>query len=147
MFFYYCNLLPNSCIIWAMVWENRLLHTRKQRRRSAAQLISAFVFATQIVQSLYYLNPKFQASSHLLLQYSPVCVRPGWKPRRPVFSQRGSFSLWEMSTSRWRLVCSVVLFFSPLAILRRWFFCNSYLNVTWSRCFMSYHIAYSDVSC
>ena len=26
----------------------------------------AFVFATWIVQSLYFLNPKFQASSHLL---------------------------------------------------------------------------------
>ena len=31
-----------------------------------AKLISAFVFATQIVQSLYFLNLKFQASSHLL---------------------------------------------------------------------------------
>ena len=30
-----------------------------------AKLISAFVFTTQIVQFLYYLNPKFQASSHL----------------------------------------------------------------------------------
>ena len=28
-----------------------------------AKLISAFVFATRIVQSLYFLNPKFQASS------------------------------------------------------------------------------------
>ena len=25
-------------------------------------------------------NPKFQASSHLLWQYSPVCVGPGQKP-------------------------------------------------------------------
>ena len=31
-----------------------------------AQLISAFVFAIRIVQSIYNLNPKFQASSHLL---------------------------------------------------------------------------------
>ena len=45
-----------------------------------AKLISAFVFATQIVQSLYFLNPKFQASCHLLWLYSPVCVRPGRKP-------------------------------------------------------------------
>ena len=71
------------------------LHMRKQRLRSAsrlpAKLISAFVFATQIVQSLYFLNPKFQASSHLLWQYSPVCVRPGRKPRRAVFSQRGPY--------------------------------------------------------
>ena len=36
------------------------------------------------------LNPKFQASSHLVWLYSLVCVGPGRKPRRPVFSQRGS---------------------------------------------------------
>ena len=54
------------------------------------KLVSAFVFATRIVQSLYFLNPKFQASSHLLCVYSLVCVRPGRKPRRPVFSERGS---------------------------------------------------------
>ena len=41
--------------------------------------------------TLYYLNPKFQASSHFLWPYSPVCVGPGRKPRRPVFSQRGSY--------------------------------------------------------
>ena len=29
------------------------------------KLISAFVFATRIVQYLYFLNAKFQASSHL----------------------------------------------------------------------------------
>ena len=56
-----------------------------------AKLISAFVFATRIVQSLNFLNTTFQASSHLLWLYSLVCVRPGQKPRRPVFSQRGSF--------------------------------------------------------
>ena len=43
------------------------------------KLISAFVFATRIVQSLYFLNPKFQASSHLLSLYSLVCVGPGRK--------------------------------------------------------------------
>ena len=51
----------------------------------------AFVFATWIVKSLYFLNMKFQASSHLVWLYSPVCVGPGRKPRRPVFSERGSF--------------------------------------------------------
>ena len=45
-----------------------------------AKLISAFVFAIQIVQSLFYLNPKVQASSHLQWLYSPVCVGPGRKP-------------------------------------------------------------------
>ena len=64
---------------------------RKQRHRSAAQLISALVFIAQIVKSLFFLYTKFQASSHLLWLYSPVCVGPGRKPRSPVFSQRGSF--------------------------------------------------------
>ena len=50
-------------------------------------------FAIRIVQSLYYLNSKFQASNHLLSQYSLVCVGPGRKPRRPVFSQRGSYEV------------------------------------------------------
>ena len=45
-----------------------------------AKLISAFVFATRIVQFLFYLNPKFQASSLLLKLYKPVCVRPVRKP-------------------------------------------------------------------
>ena len=56
-----------------------------------AKLISAFVFAIGIVQSLYYIHPKFQASNHLRWLYKPVCVGPGRKPRRPVFSQRGSY--------------------------------------------------------
>ena len=58
-----------------------------------AKLISAFVFATRIVQPLYFLNLKFQVSSHLQWLYSPVCVGPDRKPRRPVFSKRGLFSI------------------------------------------------------
>ena len=68
------------------------LPMRKQRRRTA-KLISAFVFATRIVHFLFLLNPKFQASMLLLGLYMSVCVRPGWKPRRPVFSRRGSLIL------------------------------------------------------
>ena len=48
------------------------------------QLISAFVFATTIVHPLNFLNPKFQASNHLLLLYSPICVGPGQKHQRQV---------------------------------------------------------------
>ena len=63
----------------------------ENRRRSVtAKLISAFVFATRIVEFLFYLNPKFQVSSSFLSLYRPVCVGPGRKPRRPVFSRRGS---------------------------------------------------------
>ena len=73
-----------------------------------AKLISDFVFATKIVQSLYFLNPKFQTSNHHLWLYSPVCVRPGRKPRRPVFSERGSnfqtptnFTVNTLSHTKW----------------------------------------------
>ena len=59
------------------------------------------IFAIPIVQSLYYLHPKFQVSSDLLWLYRPVCVGPGRKPRRPVFSQRGSncFISWKQDVS------------------------------------------------
>ena len=63
----------------------------KDADQLTAKLISAFGFAIRIVRFLYYLNPKFQASSHLLWLYSLVCVGPGRKPRRPFFSERGSF--------------------------------------------------------
>ena len=43
------------------------LHRRKQRRRSASQF-------------LFYLNPKFQASSSFLCLYRLVCVGPVRKP-------------------------------------------------------------------
>ena len=58
-----------------------------------AKLISAFVFATWIVHGpfLFFLNPKFQASSHPLWLHRPICVGAGRKPRRPVFSCRGSY--------------------------------------------------------
>ena len=45
-----------------------------------AKLISAFVFAKRIVQSLFYLYPKFQASSIFLCLCSSVCVGPVQKP-------------------------------------------------------------------
>ena len=66
--------------------RTRFLHMRKQRRRSA-MLISTFVFTTWTVWSLYFLNLKFQASSHLLWLYSRTCVQRGWKARRQAFSR------------------------------------------------------------
>ena len=52
---------------------------------STARLISAFVFAAEIVQYLFFLNPKFQGSSLLLRLYRLVCVGPGRKPKLLVF--------------------------------------------------------------
>ena len=64
----------------------KLSITHLSRVTVSAKLISAFVFATRIVQFLFFLNPKFQASSHPLWLHRPVCVGPGQKPPKPVFS-------------------------------------------------------------
>ena len=56
-----------------------------------AKLISDFVFTTRIEQFLFFLKKKFQSSRLFLKVYRPVCVRPGRKPQRPVFSRRGSY--------------------------------------------------------
>ena len=62
----------------------------KTKAQITAQPISTSVFARWIEQSIYFLNPKFQAFSRLLLLYSPVCVGPCQKPRKQVFLQRSS---------------------------------------------------------
>ena len=59
------------------------------------KLISAFVFATRIVQFLIFLKPKFQASS-LLRMYSLLCVRPGRKPKLVVVSYIGSSGVYPL---------------------------------------------------
>ena len=57
--------------------------------------ICAFVFATRIVQSLFFLNPKFQVSSHLLRLYSPVCVGRTWSetPKTGFLTTRLKYSV------------------------------------------------------
>ena len=52
------------------------------------QLISAFVFALPLKYEI-----SSSSSSYLLCLYSPVCGRPGRKPRRSVFSRRGSLMI------------------------------------------------------
>ena len=71
-------IAENIKYIWAASWENKRFAYAKTKTQIScavtAQLISAFVFATQIVQFLHFLNSKCQASSHLLWLYSLVCV-------------------------------------------------------------------------
>ena len=81
----------SALIHFSLVMTKSAFCISENKDAVTAQLISAFVFANRIVQSLFFLNPKFQAPSQLLWLYSPVCVGPGRKPRRPVFSQRGLF--------------------------------------------------------
>ena len=108
-------MLYFACLFTCFIYEPRceetgFLHMPKKRRRSASRY--AFVFALRIVQSLIYLNPKFQAFSHLLWLYSPVCVGSGRKLRRPVFSQRGSY----IKVSLCGLIISQ-LFFSTVLLI------------------------------
>ena len=87
-----------------------------------AKLISAFVFATQIVQSFYFLYPKFQASSYLLWLYSLVCVGPGRKSGRPVFMQHGSYEAFKNPGESAGLVHSsqgLCCFFANMDICKR----------------------------
>ena len=130
-----CIPLYPSTTIWAAPWENRIFAYVKTKAQTSfaetVKLISAFDFATRMVQSLVFLNPKCQASSLLLRRYRPVCVRPGRKPRRPVFLRDGSYkkveykgvyNIWNM-LSWWKYLILhtlflhnihfVVLFFLP----------------------------------
>ena len=77
-------------------------------------------FATQIQQTLYFLNSKFQASSHLLWLYSLVYVRPGRKPRRPVFSQRGSYILARQRTTKSKISFRGRAADTRVCCLQRW---------------------------
>ena len=84
------------CFIWAATWENRIFSYAKTKTQISfavtAKLFSVFVFATRIVQSIFFLNPKFQVSSYFYWLSSPVCRGPGQNHRRPVFWRRGSFN-------------------------------------------------------
>ena len=60
----------------------------KTKAHVTAKLISAFVFTTRIVQSLYLLNPKFQASSYLK---PGLCKVP--KTESLIFAQEPNFGL------------------------------------------------------
>ena len=71
-----------------------------------AKLIRAFVFVTRIVLFLFFLNSTFQASGLLPQWYRQVCVRPGRKPRRPVFSHHGSNSNENLLTFFYRYLIS-----------------------------------------
>ena len=65
------DILRDSCRLYEPPREKTgfFAYAKTKTRISfavTAKLISAFVLATQMVQSLSFLNPKFQASSHLL---------------------------------------------------------------------------------
>ena len=76
---------PTICI-----GENKGADQLLSNCEAVAKLISAFVIATRIVQFLYFLNPKFQASNHLLCLYS---CRTCSETTSLVFSRDGSYMI------------------------------------------------------
>ena len=87
----------NSIYAWWSSFLNKPRHEQTPafcicENKAADQLRgSAFGFATKILKPFYCLNPKFQASSHRLWLYRPVCVGPDWiHQSRHIFSLCGS---------------------------------------------------------
>ena len=69
-----------SRVKWAATWENRFFFficENKDADQLRGNRETLFKFATRIVQSLYLLTLKFQASTSLLWLYSLVCVGTG----------------------------------------------------------------------
>ena len=80
-YLYYINISTQKRQIPTIRGQRKsgFLPMRKQRRRPAV-----------IEQLLLYLYPTFQDSSFPLYLNRQVCVGPGQKPRRSIFSCRGS---------------------------------------------------------
>ena len=72
------------------IWQSLIFAYKKTMVQISCAAAQRLCFR-YIVQSLFFLNPKFKASIHLLWLYSPVCVGPGWKPWRQIFLSPGSF--------------------------------------------------------
>ena len=97
-----------------------------------------------IVQSLFILNPKFQASSHLLMLCSRVGDRPGWNPEDRFSRDAAHFSViysliglslaWDKCETR---IVMLVCGGAPLAQLVE---CRTLdhkfagSNLTWAQC-------------
>ena len=75
---------PAFCIC-----ENKDADQLRGNREADQRLCFRYIDSTIPLLSKYEIS----SISHLLWLYSPVCVGPGRKPRRPVFAQRGSFIL------------------------------------------------------
>ena len=112
-----CRLITASLwISFIFVFEPRHLKTNVLHMVTTANLISAFVFATLLVQYLYFLTTKFQASSRLLWLHSPICVGAGWKPQRwfPHDTTQSQHCLWSrMKQVATQLQCVHDGFLSP----------------------------------
>ena len=64
------------------ICENKGADQLPGNRKADQYLCFRYIDST----TLFFLNLKFQACMHLVWLYSPVCVRPGRKFQRRVFS-------------------------------------------------------------
>ena len=76
-----------------------------------AQLISTFAFDTWIEQFIYFLNPKFQASGHVLCLNSSISVGPVRKPHC-YFSPDAAQSCLGFKLIFQRTICSMKILLS-----------------------------------
>ena len=72
-----------------------------------SKLISAYVFATWIVQFLFFLNTKFQASGLLLLKHRMICVGPIRKPHCWLSHDEAQMSHWTSLYAWGVLICQM----------------------------------------
>ena len=86
-----------------------------------AKLISAFVFLTGLVQSFFFLNPKFQASSLILCLYSSVCIRSVLKPH-----------CWYSHDAAQIVLPIIIIIFAHMCLTDKWtaFYEFNYLPIT-----------------
>ena len=72
--------------------------------RDNREAVQRLVFATRIVQTLSFLNTKFQASSHFLRRRSLICVGPGRKPEDRFSDVAAPFMLLKTTLNHMSLV-------------------------------------------
>ena len=92
----------DGALICAASWENLFMPYANNKSTDQpahpCSVISALVVRCLAIISLIFIYLKFQASSYLLWLRRPVCVLPGRKPRRQVFSWRGSNCFSQVET-------------------------------------------------
>ena len=104
---------PTICLV-----ENKGADQLRSYLAVTAKLISAFVFATWIVQFLYFLNPNFPVSSHLLCLYRSVYIRPARSPHCWFFHEVAQLCdiVWLLKLSNPKRIERPGITFSGLAL-------------------------------
>ena len=93
------------------ICENKDANHLCGNREADQRLCFRFIDGTIPLLPIY----NFQASDHLLWLCSPVCVGPGRKSRRPVFSQRVSYdasTFYYLSSEKQKSTAQLIIAFA-----------------------------------